>query len=201
MLISKNDAWLSDAEVIYLYQENYQTRRSLLHLMFFRYQIMLSQRQRQIYCHFYHLPFELDDLNWLQYVTITAAVVNFQNRYNKSFKNYLVALFTWRVKNEIRRCWNKATVTTSQTVSLERLVREKPIITAVNNHHHWEKVVLNRCVQFLTPLERTVIQMRMSGYNTKEVIQRTNLKYRQVDNALQRSVQKLKLLVNKNWLA
>lgn len=77
-------------------------------------------------------------------------------------------------------------------------MREKPIITAVNNHHHWEKVVLNRCVQFLTPLERTVIQMRMSGYNTKEVIQRTNLKYRQVDNALQRSVQKLKLLVNQN---
>ncbi|WP_342252577.1 hypothetical protein [Spiroplasma endosymbiont of Amphibalanus improvisus] len=183
----------NENELIYLYQlEKYDWIKQHL---FVKYKERLKSISLHVFGKYNFVPLESSDLDVIQYVTFSKCLSNFKEEYLKTFANYLFQRCTWDVHNYIKKFISKKHQILNFASSLDNSffdVSDKNfnyIIDPQNNH---KKNFIKKNLHILSNMEKEIFGYKMLGYKYKEIEEITNLSYKQIDNCLQRAINKLR---------
>lgn len=177
---------MSDEELLYLYLIAHN--QWAFNFLYQKYHNMILSLMRKNFAKFFALPLELNDLVSTSYFIFIDSVRNFQNKKNKSFKNYFLTNLNWAILKSLRKYLSKNHQVLNLAVSLQDYLHEATTVFPYFND--WTNFDFN--VLKLSFYEKNVLKLKYQGYSNYEIMAQLNLTYKQVDNAFQRASLKLK---------
>ncbi|AHF57349.1 hypothetical protein [Spiroplasma eriocheiris] len=185
---------MNEYELLYLYQDEHN-EKALLNL-YKIYCQKLETSKRRTYHKYFSLPVELEDLETIKYFSIMKSAQIYNPTSKKKLSDFIEQRFIWDIHNYLRKHLNsknyvlngylKMLGTTNfdqdNAVNLEQDLLEAEALILIKEY----------LLTVLSPLEKKVFLFWIRGYNIRVISHELGLTYRQVDNAQQRIMKKIR---------
>ncbi|AGM24735.1 hypothetical protein [Spiroplasma chrysopicola] len=164
--------------------------------MYQKYQKELEIVKRQTFYKYFLIPLELDDLESLKYWSILESARNYNMRVKKKLKDYIFQRYVWDIHKHIRKllsakhkvlnyCANYQAQEGFDVASPDNFVQD------LLDQEEKERLIMAIKAR-LSVLETEIFNLWLADYSITKISQILELNYRQVDNAMQRIIRKVK---------
>lgn len=178
---------MSDNELIYQYQINYQQVAFIF--LWKKYYSLIEKITYITFRKFPAIPLELQDFSSLQYFSFSTSVNDYRESANKSFVNYMQQRLKWDLLQYLRKYITAKhsimNYATSYNYEYEQISLQTASFVA-------EPKWINYGLPFLTKIENEVILLKSQNYSNAEIATKLNVSYKSIDNAYQRAKLKIK---------
>ncbi|AGM25766.1 hypothetical protein SSYRP_v1c01700 [Spiroplasma syrphidicola EA-1] len=164
--------------------------------MYQKYQKELEIVKRQTFYKYFLIPMELGDLESLKYWSILESARNYNMRVKKKLKDYIFQRYVWDIHKHIRKLLSAKHKVLNYCANYQ--VQEgfdvaSPENLAADLLEQEEKTRLIGAIKLtLSALERQIFDLWLADYPITKISEILGLNYRQVDNAMQRIIRKVK---------
>ncbi len=182
----------NDLEMIKYYREG--NLKPLLYL-YFKYLNYSKKVVNSIYKKFYSIPLYAEDFNSLIYITMKTAIEKYRINNTIPFKGFFSLMLRWSIYNEIKKYLSKNHQILNNYYKLDEKLAKK------NNNNriykrHLTLFCLEKKLNQLSKLEKCIFISKLNGLSNFDIIQKYNLDYKQIDNALQRGIKKMSKIIS-----
>lgn len=193
---------LNDFELLsYVQEENEEAKE----LIFKKYKPMVEQNARRLLKYAKNSGLDFNDLVQEGMVGLNRAIIKFNDNHDATFYTFAKRVSEQRQINAIVGSNRQKHKLLNESLSFELYNDKDEVIESnrilVDNSYNPEtltmerensKILINKINSILTPFERQVFKLKVSGFDYKEIADILNKEPKQVDNALQRIKLKIK---------
>ncbi|AOX43498.1 hypothetical protein S100390_v1c01550 [Spiroplasma sp. NBRC 100390] len=189
---------INEYELLYLFQEGHNNK-AIINL-YKLYAPFLEEVKRRTFYKYFALPIELSDLESLKYFSVLESAKMYNPQSRKKLKDFIFQRYTWDIHKQIRQCLNMKNRVLNYYVKLanDNVTSDEEYFSSKLARFDEQKQVIKLFYQQLSPLEKEVFRLWYAGENIYNIHQLLALDYRQVDNAMQRIMQKTKNFYKNN---
>lgn len=187
MLIMNNDY-----ELIYFYQLCYQ-HNFVVKTIYKKYRSLLCFSSLKVFNKFFYLPFRVEMLFTLHANVIIYSLKTFSQTFKKSFKNYLIQNNYYMNLNFINKYSQFNFMQARNEQNSDITVSDELLTKIFSDSEKFDQIrIIKNNLHKLTNLEAKIIKQKLIGKSISEIMVSENYSYKQIDNATQRSIRKLK---------
>lgn len=176
---------MDDEELIYLF--SVIKNDWAFNCLYQKYLHLIKTFTKKIFYKFFSIPLELDDFETIAYLLFYQSVVTFQVRKNKSFKNFFLNNLNWGLLKYFKKYTNKNHQILNFASDYQDYLLDSSSFVSYDQFKQFDLSDLN-----LSFFEKNVLKLKYQGFSNQEIMTKLNLNYKQVDNAFQRVVIKIK---------
>ncbi len=184
----------NDHELIYFYRMG---NKKPINIIIQKYHQEIQYIKLWTFKKFYNLPLELCDFDSITYFATIISLEKYNHKYKNTFKNYLLANIRWNMLNLINKYLNKKHTVINNAIAIdENLISIKyQEQNSYKNNSKYRDYIFNN-LNKLSNVEKNIFMYKLDGKSNSEIVEITNFNYKKIDNAIQRSIKKLALLIN-----
>lgn len=177
---------MNDEELIYLFLVI--KNDWAFNYLYQRYLNLIKSFTKKIFYKFFSIPLELNDFDTIAYLIFYQSVINFQERKNKLFKNFFLNNLKWGLLKYFKKYIGK----NHQILNLASSYQDYLLNNNFSYYDQFKQIEWNDLN--LSFFERNVLKLKYQGFSNQEIVTKLNLNYKQVDNAFQRVISKMKII-------
>ncbi|MDQ7983007.1 MAG: sigma-70 family RNA polymerase sigma factor [Spiroplasma sp.] len=182
---------MNDDELIYLFLVI--KNDWAFNYLYQKYLKLIKILTKKVFYKFFSIPLELNDFDAITYLIFYQSIINFQEKRNKSFKNFFLNNLNWG----LLKYFKKYTGKNHQVLNLACSYQDYLLDNNFNFQDQFKQIVwINQLDDLnLSVFEKNVLKLKYQGFSNQEIMAKLNLTYKQVDNAFQRVIFKLRTIV------
>lgn len=176
---------MNDNELVYLYC--IENNEIAFNFLYKKYQLRNDFFLRTVIRKFFAIPLEISDLKTILYFLFLETIFKFQERKNKSFQNFLYCKIKWGIFAYVKKFLN------NNHKIINCALKYNDFLYNRNNYEvtcFFLEDIIN--IAHLTNIENKVLKLKQAGYQIREIMEKLNITYKQVDNTWTRIKLKLK---------
>lgn len=175
---------MDDEELIYLF--SVIKNDWAFNYLYQKYLNLIKTFTKKIFYKFFSIPLELNDFETVTYLIFYQSVVDFQLRKNKSFKNFFLNNLNWG----LLKYFKKYTGKNHQILNFASSYQDYLLDNNFGFYDQFKQFELSDLN--LSFFEKNVLKLKYQDFSNQEIMAKLNLNYKQVDNAFQRVILKVK---------
>jgi len=181
---------MNEYELLYLFQEGHN--QTALFSLYKLYVPFLEDVKRRTFYKYFGLPIELADLESLKYFSVLESAKMYNPHSSKKLKDFIFQRYTWDIHKQIRQFFNLKNRVLNYYIKLtnENITNQDENFSNKIACFDEQKQIIKIFYQRLSPLEKEVFRLWFAGENIYNIHHLLGLNYQQVDNAMQRIMQK-----------
>ncbi len=184
-----------DYELIYLVGENNETATNILYE---KYKVIIELKAKKYLKYGKKLGLEYSDLVQEGMMGLTEAIKSFNDTKNAQFKTFANLCIERQIFSLLKKASRKKHTLLNDSISLDEKINEddntlldiffekgkdpKELIEYRENKNE----LFEEIEKSLTPLEKEVFNLKVNGFDYKEISQLLNKSYKSIDSSIQR---------------
>lgn len=186
---------IDDYELIYLVGENNETATDIL---FEKYKPIVDLKAKKYFKYGKKLGLEYADLFQEGMIGLTEAIAAFNDNKNAQFKTFANLCIERQMFSLLKKASRKKHTALNDSVSLDEKINEDDntlldLFSEKGTDPHEmvefmenKKELFKKLNELLTPLEKEVFNLKVNGFDYKEISSLLNKSYKSIDSSIQR---------------
>lgn len=193
------DNYLNKSDLT-LIKESKKGNQDAMQYLIQKYEHIVSYKARK----YSHQLNDLDDFTQEGLIALYEAVNNYNKEKEASFPTFIEICIDRKLTSYVRHQTTRKASLLNEATSIHQSSLMNLLISSTTTLpeelllHKTNSLTLQRCIlQSLTFQENEVIQAYLQEHTLTDIAEHLNISYKSVDNAMQRSIKKLKICIEK----